>query len=105
MNYRIIRHPEVAADVMGIVDLLLYYADPDVAERKIEQIEETIQALSELPHIGSLRDDIHPGIRAIPTAGKGVIAFRVDDAQKIVYIISITYADADWMYRLRARIH
>ena len=72
MTYRIFRHPDVEQDLFDIVELITEYAGIAVAERKLSEIEQTIMTLSETPFIGSLRQDIYPQLRAIPTARKGV---------------------------------
>lgn len=97
MNYRLYRHPEVEEDLLCIVDMLLEFAGPDVAERKFGEIEKSIRNLSQTPHIGSIRDDIHPGLRAIPTARKGVVVFVVDDERQEVFIVGMGYAGSDWI--------
>ncbi|MCP4489646.1 MAG: type II toxin-antitoxin system RelE/ParE family toxin [Gammaproteobacteria bacterium] len=97
MPYTIYRHPDILNDLFHIADLISEYSGVLVAERKISEIEETIRKLSETPNIGSLRDGIYPGLRAIPTAKKGVIAFLVDNDKKSVFIISVSYAGADWL--------
>ena len=79
------------------------YAGTGIALDKLDQIEAGIRKLALTPHIGSLRDDIHPGLRAIPVARKGVIAFTVDDAQRAVFVVAVTYAGADWSRRARRR--
>jgi plasmid stabilization system protein ParE len=56
-----------------------------------------------LPPVGTLHHDIYPNLRAIPVARKGVITFVVDDAELSVFIVSITYADADWLGRVHLR--
>lgn len=104
MTYKIFRHPEVEQDIFDIVDLIAQYAGTDIAERKLLEIEETVKRLAETPHIGSIRNDIAPNLRAIPTARKGVITFTVDDAKKSVFIITITYAGADWIRRTPLRV-
>lgn len=96
MAYRIFRHPDVAQDLQGIGQLIADYAGPAIAIDKLTEIEATLHRLSDTPHIGTVRDEIFPGLRAIPTARKGVITFVVDDDQQAVFVVSITYAGADW---------
>ena len=98
-EYRILRHPDVAMDLFDVVDLIADYAGSDIALRKLDEIEKTLRGLAQTPHIGSLRHDILPDLRAIPTARKGVVSFIVNDETKEVLIISITYAGADWISR------
>jgi toxin ParE1/3/4 len=97
MTYRIIYHPKIRNDLLNMSKLLTDYAGVAIAENKLSQIKAAIKGLSETPHIGSLRSEIAEGLRAIPSAGKGVITFTVDDSTKTVYLVSITYAGADWM--------
>lgn len=104
MTYKIFRHPEVEQDIFDIVDMIVQYAGTDIAERKLLEIEETVKKLAQTPHIGSIRNDIAPNLRAILTVRKGVITFTVDDAKKSVFIITITYAGADWIGRTPLRV-
>lgn len=101
--YCVLRHPEVAADLFSIIDMIAEYAGAEIALRKLAEIETTLRGLAQTPHIGSLRHDIFPNLRAIPTARKGVVSFVVDDDAKEVLVISITYAGADWISRSRPR--
>jgi plasmid stabilization system protein ParE len=103
MTYRIIYHTEIRNDLLNISKLLTDYAGAVIAENKLAQIKAAIKSLNETPHIGSLRSEIAEGLRAIPSAGKGVITFSVDDSTKTVYLISITYAGADWMLGVSQR--
>lgn len=104
MPYRIHRHPEVEWDLFSIVDLIAEYACVEVAERKLKEIEQSIKNLAQTPHIGSIHNDLCPGLRAIPSARKGVITFTIDDELETVYIINITYAGADWINHLSRRL-
>ena len=104
MTYQVLRHPEVQTDLMHIVDMLAEFAGAEVAKRKLSEIESSIKKLSVTPHTGSIRNDIYPHLRAIPVAGKGVITFIVDDQKQQVRIISLTYAGANWVNKLAARV-
>lgn len=66
------RHPQLADDLTSTALLIAEYAGSAVALRKIGEIEETIRKLRQTPHVGSIIDDIAPGLRAIPAAQKGV---------------------------------
>lgn len=103
MNYRIRFHPLVAGDPDAIARWILDYAGPDVAARKLAVIEAAIATLKAPPHKGSLRDDISPGLRAIPAGRKAVVAFVVDDDAGEVLIYAVTYCGADWAMRSSAR--
>ena len=94
MSYRIRFHPLVARDLDAIAHWILDYAGPDAAARKLAEIEVAIASLKTTPHKGSLRDEIAPGLRAIPAGRKAVIAFMVDDDQREVLIYAVTYGVA-----------
>lgn len=102
-RFRIDYHPHVDDDLMDISTLIADFAGLEAANRKLEEIEEVVHNLEEFPHIGTLRHDIRPNLRAIPAAGKGVICFTVDDERRTVLIIAITYAGADWSRRVAER--
>lgn len=95
MTYRIRFHPLVARDLDAIARWILDYAGPDIAARKLAEIEAAIATLKDTPHKGSLRDEIAPGLRAIPAGRKAVIAFVVDDDAAEVLIYAVTYGGAD----------
>lgn len=90
MSYRLRFHPAVADDLDEIARWLIGYAGPDAAARRLDEIEATIARLAETPHTGSVRDEIAPGLRAIPAGRKAVIAFSVDDAASEVFIYLAT---------------
>ena len=103
MRYRVIRHPLVDRDIARIAAFLLEHTTPGSVAGKIARLDSDASALGENPHRGTRRDEILPGLRAIPSAGKGVIAFDVDDEARVVRILSVTWAGADWMGRVAGR--
>lgn len=103
MIYRIRFHPLVARDLDAIAHWIIDYAGPQAAERKPSEIEVTIATLKTTPHKGSLRDEIAPGLRAIPAGRKAVIAFVVDDDAAEVLVYAVTYGGAEWANRSSAR--
>ena len=103
MIYRIRFHPLVARDLDAIAHWSIDYAGPDAAARKLTEIEAAIATLRTTPHKGSLRDEIAPGLRAIPAGRKAVIAFVVNDDAGEVLIYAVTYGGADWVGRCSAR--
>lgn len=103
MIYRIRFHPLVARDLDAIAEWIIDYAGPEAAARKLSEIEVAIATLKVTPHKGTLRDEIAPGIRAIPAGRKAVVAFQVDDDAGEVLIYAVTYGGADWIRRTGAR--
>ncbi len=103
MSYRLRFHPAASADLNAILNWIAGYSGVRTAERRLAEIEAAITSLKATPHIGSIRDDIAPGLRAIPAGRKAVVAFVVDDEQREVLIYAVSYAGADWVGRSRAR--
>ncbi|MCY4559358.1 MAG: type II toxin-antitoxin system RelE/ParE family toxin [Chloroflexi bacterium] len=104
MTYRVRFHPLVARDLEAIAQWIIEYAGSEVAYRKLAEIEQEIASLGRTPHKGSIRDEIAPGLRAIPAGRRAVIAFTVDDHAKDVLIHCVTYSGGDWATRSRSRI-
>ncbi|RWX77165.1 type II toxin-antitoxin system RelE/ParE family toxin [Neorhizobium lilium] len=104
MAYKVIRHPLVRDDLSDITTLIGEYAGYSLALNKIDAIEDALNSLVDFPKIGSTRDDILPGLRAIPAADKAVLCFTVDDETGVVFIICVSYAGSDWMSRVKARV-
>ncbi len=102
-DYRILRHPAVRRDLFDIVDLVADYAGVETAQSKLAEIEAAIALLAQTPHIGSIRGEIAPGLRAIPAGRKGVVCFVVDDDAREVRIVAIGYAGREWDLRARDR--
>ncbi len=80
-------HPLVDSDLFDISMLIEQYAGQVVADRKLAEIERVTYNLRDFPHIGTIRDDLLPGLRAIPAAEKGVVCFTVDEATHTVFIM------------------
>lgn len=83
--------------------MIIDYNGPEAATRRLAEIEKVIAGLRDTPHKGSIRNEIVPGLRAIPAGRKAVIAFTVDDDAREVLIHVIAYAGADWIARSKAR--
>ena len=104
MTYSVRFHPLVARDLEAIAQWIIEYAGSEVARRKLDEIEQEIASLARMPHKGSIRDEIAPGLRAIPAGSRAVIAFTVDDDTREVLIHCVTYSGADWVSRSRGRV-
>lgn len=59
--------------------------------------------LSVTPHKGNTRDQVAPGLRAIPAGRRPVVALVVDDTAREALIFAVSYAGADWIARSSAR--
>ena len=102
-GFRIVRHPGVDRDLARIMGLIAEYSGADTALRILDEIEAVVRSLEKLPHKGSIRDHIVPGLRAIPAGRKGVVCFLVDDADRTVKIVAISYAGSEWESEVKSR--
>ncbi|MEX0385306.1 UNVERIFIED_CONTAM: type II toxin-antitoxin system RelE/ParE family toxin [Spiribacter pallidus] len=103
MTYRIRLHPAVAEDLQSIAGMITDYAGPEAAKHRLAEIESAVLGLADTPHKGSLRDEIAPGLRAIPAGRKAVVAFTVDDPSQTVFVHIVGYAGSNWVKRAPAR--
>lgn len=103
MPYRVLRHPLVDRDIARIAAWLLQFTTPASVAGKIAALDRDVTALGDNPHRGSRRDEISPGLRAIPSARKGVIALEINERIRVVRILSVTWGGADWMRRIVQR--
>jgi len=69
----------------------------------LREIRQRITGLGGVPHIGTVRNDVVPGLRAIPAVEKATICFTVNDETRTVKIICVTYAGQDWQTIARER--
>ena len=102
-RFRVIRHRLVERDVARVAGYLLEHTTPQSVARTIAALEADADALGRNPYRGTRRDEIAHGLRAIPSAGKGVIAFEVREETRTVRILSITWGGFDWLGRVVER--
>lgn len=95
-RYVIERHPLIESDLETIQDYIAPFAGVDTTLRIMRKIRERIVDLSLFPHVGTIRDEIIPGLRALPAAEKAIVCFSVRDETRIVKIVCVTYAGQDW---------
>ncbi|WP_421869412.1 type II toxin-antitoxin system RelE/ParE family toxin [Pararhizobium sp.] len=103
MRYKVTRHPLVRDDLSTMTIFIGEYAGYDIAEKKMADIEASLYSLRDFPHVGTVRDEIYPGLRIIPAAGKAVVCFTVSADRSEVYVICVSYAGADWGSRVKER--
>ena len=103
MRAGVIRHPLVDRDIARIAAFLLEHTTFQSATEKIAALDSDVNALGEHPHRGTRRNEVLSGLRAIPSAGKGVIAFQINEETRVVRILSVTWGGADWMRRIVER--
>ncbi|CDZ69179.1 Plasmid stabilization system protein [Neorhizobium galegae bv. orientalis] len=103
MSYTIIKHPLVELDIFDITDFISSYAGTAIGKSKVDEITLFISRLTDFPQIGTIQDDILPGLRAIPASEKAVVCFTVNDENLTVSILCVSYAGSDWASRVKER--
>jgi len=96
VRYRLSNHPEVPRDFERILKFIGSYAGYSLAQRKTSEIKQFIDKLKDRPHVGTVRNEIVHGLRALPVAEKATVCFTVDDETHTVKIVCVTYAGQDW---------
>ncbi len=102
-RFRVVRHPLVDRDIARAAAFLLQQTTPRSVARKLAALDADVNALGENPCRGTERNEIATGLRAVPSAGKGVIAFEVRRRTRTVRILSMTWGGADWMGMIARR--
>lgn len=94
MNYRVVFSPEAEEQLADLYGYIAAAASPEIAARYTEAIVTYCESLCRLPHRGTTRDDVRPGLRITSYKKRAVIAFGVDAAQ--VSIIGVFYGGQDY---------
>jgi plasmid stabilization system protein ParE len=102
-RFTITYHSEAGDDFDLIDEFIAAYAGETAASKVIDEIRSTISKLTDFPRIGTVRNEIVPGLRALPSAGKATICFTVNDETHTVKIVCVTYAGQDWQQIAKSR--
>ena len=94
MQYTVIFTPEAQEQLAALYRYIAAAASPEIAERYTSAIVTYCEGLQTLPHIGTCRDDVRPGLRVTNYKKRAVIAFDVDADR--VSIIGVFYGGQDF---------
>ena len=103
MSYKVERAVSVDRDLEAIFDFLtqsyIAFGESkseaiDHAAARIEGIQDAMEALAKTPHIGTLRPDLLPGVRAV-AQDRAIFDFETDDAARRVLILAIFFGGQD----------
>jgi toxin ParE1/3/4 len=88
VTYRVEFTGRAQADLLGLFDYLADRFSLTNAQRYVEEIERSCLALSTMPHRGTERSDLRPGLRTMGFRRRVTIAFRVkEDTVSILRIL------------------
>jgi toxin ParE1/3/4 len=94
MSYRLAFTPEAQEQLAALYRYIAEHNAPEVAERYTSAIVSYCESLVILPHRGTRRDDVRPGLRITHHKKRTVIAFTVDEEQ--VSIVGIFYGGRNY---------
>jgi toxin ParE1/3/4 len=83
--------PQAEADLDAIHDWLLRVASHDRADAYVDRIIAHCDSFADLPHRGTMRDDLSPGLRTTSWRKRLTIGFRVFETEREVAIIFIAW--------------
>ncbi|MFT3727611.1 MAG: type II toxin-antitoxin system RelE/ParE family toxin [Terricaulis sp.] len=112
MPYRVERALDTDDDLAAIFDFLLNSyigfgdARDEALERaavRIEGIEAEMLTLGDIPHQGTLRPELLPGLRSV-TKQSAIFYFDVDDDLRLVRVLAIFFGGQDHQRAMLQRL-
>jgi len=94
---------DAAADLIAIRDHIAGVRDKAFAREFTERIVSYCQSFGSLPHRGTRRDEIVPGLRTVGWRRTVTVAFRVIDKAERLVILGVFYRGRDALAELRKR--
>ena len=79
-TYRVEEKPDVLFDYIAITEHIeRWTGDRAAADRTVDAIRDFVKSLKSVPHRGTRRDDLLPGLRIVPFGKRTAIAITIDD--------------------------
>jgi len=95
--YRVEEKPDVFLDYVAIAEHVERWTeDRALADRTVDAIRAFIKSLKEIPHRGTKRDDLRPGLRIVPFKRRTAIAIEIDEGAKVVTVLRVFYGGQDY---------
>lgn len=102
-RYAVVFDRDAHADLAGIRDHIAQARGPDVAEAFIGRLITHCETFATVPHRGTKRDAIRPGLRTVTWRRTITIAFIVSDEQSRVVVLGAFYRGRDVLSVLKRR--
>lgn len=93
-TYTVVFTPEAEEQLVKLYLYIEENASAEIALRYTDAVVEHCESLGTLPHRGTPRDDIRPGLRTTPYKRRTVIAYAVDTDR--VSIIGVFHGGEDY---------
>lgn len=101
-RYRVELAPEVVGDLAAIARHVESWTfERALADRTVAAIRAYLGGFGTVPHRGTRRDDLMPGLRIVPFKRRTAIAFTIDDDARTVRILRVFYGGQDYESVLR----
>lgn len=95
--YRVEEKPDAFYDYRTIGEHIeRWTGDRALADRTIDAIRDFIKSLSKVPHRGTKRDDLRPGLRIVPFGRRTAVAIEIDDKNAVVTVLRVFYGGQDY---------
>lgn len=99
-TYDVVFAPEAEEQLAKLYRDVADRASPQIAEHYVSAILDYCEGMQTVPHRGTQRDDIRPGLRITHYKGRAIIAFAVEGEQ--VWIVGVFYGGQDYESALRS---
>lgn len=95
-EYNVVLTPNALIDIQNIYDYISERNTTDMAWEYIQTIKNKSDNLKEYPLRGINRDNIRAGLRLLVIDKKSIIAYEVNEKNKLVTILNIFYGGQDY---------
>ena len=96
-TWAVVEQQDVLFDYLNITRHIIEMTnDRALANRTVDAIRRFIASLNVLPHRGTRRDDLRPGLRIVPFKSRTAIAFEFDEDNEVVRVLRVFYGGQDY---------
>ena len=96
-SYRVAETPDVLTDYVTIAEHIERWTeDRALADRTVDAIRAFAKSLAAMPHRGTKRDDLRPGLRIVAFKTRTAFAIEIDDETKVVTVLRVLYGGQDY---------
>ena len=102
-RFKVVFDRDASADLASIRDHIREARGQEFADQFLERIIRDCESFATVPHRGTKRDTIHPGLRTVGGRRTVTSAFEVRDNLEQVVILGVFYRGRDVLSVLQAR--
>lgn len=96
-TYRVVEKPDAFTDYIATTEHIERWTENRaLANRTVDAIRTFIKSLNVVPHRGTKRDDLRPGLRIVPFGKRTAVAIEIDDDARIVTVLRVFYGGRDY---------